>query len=487
MRIRMTPLRRLCTVAGFAAVVSAGCATAKPVNGADLIVLGEFVVTIDATRPVIEDGAVAVKNGDIVAVGTAKEVLAVYRSSTIIEGDDRVLMPGLVNGHTHAAMTLFRGVADDLELIEWLTEFIFPLEAEFVDEEFIRVGTELACWEMIRGGTTTFVDMYFYPDVVAQVVDECGLRAIVTPTAIDFPSPGHKGWDDSFATAVDFARRWKDRHRRITPGIAPHAPYTVAPEHLVQAFDAAQRLQVPIHIHLAETLTEVDDILKRYGNRPVDHMDATGVLEPRMIAAHVVWPDDQEIALLADRGIGVVHNPVSNMKLASGFSPVPQMLAAGVQVGLGSDGAASNNDLDMWEEINLASLIHKGAMLDPTIMPAETVLRMATLGSAEAISLDDEIGALTVGRRADLIQLRLDGPHLTPMYNVISHLVYAADFSDVVTVIVDGTVLMREGQVLTVDGDAVRSQARAIAREIADSLDPRQDDEDDEDDEGGDS
>ena len=472
MRIPMTPFRRVGTVACVAAIVAASMAVAKPVKRVDLIVRGEFVVTIDASRPVIEGGAVAVKNGDIVAVGPADEVLAAYRTSTLIEGEDRVLMPGLVNGHTHAAMTLFRGIADDLELIEWLTEFIFPAEAEFVDEEFIRVGTQLACWEMIRGGTTTFVDMYFFPEVVAGVVDECGLRAIVTPVAIDFPGPGHEGWDDSFASAVRFARRWKNRHRRITPGIAPHAPYTVAPEHLVEAFDAAQRLQVPIHIHLAETLTEVDDILERYGNRPVNHMDATGVLEPRLIAAHMVWPDDLEIALLAERGIGVVHNPVSNMKLASGLSPVPQMLDAGVKLGLGSDGAASNNDLDMWEEINLASLIHKGATLDPTIMPAETVLRMATLGGAEAISLDDEIGALTVGRRADLIQLRFDGPHLTPMYNVISHLVYAADFSDVVTVIVDGNVLMSESEVLTVDGDAVRSKARDIAREIADSIEP---------------
>ena len=472
MHIPMTPFRGVRAVAYVAAIIAAGTAVAEPVKRADLIVRGEFVVTIDPSRPVIEDGAVAVKNGDIVTVGPVDEILAAYRTSTVIEGDDRVLMPGLVNGHTHAAMTLFRGIADDLELIEWLTEFIFPAEAEFVDEEFVRVGTQLACWEMIRGGTTTFVDMYFFPDVIAEVVDECGLRAIITPTAIDFPSPGHVGWDDSFANAVNFARRWKNRHRRITPGIAPHAPYTVAPEHLVEAFEAAQQLQVPIHIHLAETLTEVDDIFARYGNRPVNHMDATGVLEPRLIAAHVVWPDDQEISLLAERGIGVVHNPVSNMKLASGLSPVPRMLDAGVKVGLGTDGAASDNDLDMWEEINLASLVHRGAALDPTIMPAETVLRMATLGGAEAISLADEIGALTVGRRADLIQLRLDGPHLTPMYNVISHLVYAADSADVVTVVIDGNVLMREGEVLTVDGDAVRSQARHIAREIADSLEP---------------
>ena len=471
MGFRMTLVRRMAAGACVAAMVARATAAAQTPEAVDLIIRGEFVVTIDATRPMIEDGAVAVMNGEIVAVGPADSVLAAYRSPFEIEGEERVLMPGLINGHTHAAMTLFRGVADDLELSEWLSEFIFPLEAEFVDEEFVRLGTQLACWEMIRGGTTTFVDMYFYPDAVAEAVDECGLRAIISAPAIDFPSPGHEGWEDSFAAAVDFAQRWKNQHPRITPAIAPHAPYTVAPEHLVNAFEAAQTLQVPIHTHLSETLTEVDDILTCYGNRPVTQLDATGVLGPPLIAAHVVWPDEQEIALLAERGIGVVHNPVSNMKLASGLAPVPQMLGAGVKVGLGTDGAASNNDLDMWEEINLAALIHKGTALDPTIVPAATALRMATLGGAEAISLDDEIGALTVGRRADLIQLRLRGPHLTPMYDIVSHLVYSADSGDVVTVIVDGNMLMREGEVLTVDLDIVRSRARDVAREIRDALD----------------
>jgi len=267
-------------------------------------------------------------------------------------------------------------------------------------------------------------------------------------------------------------QRWKGRNPRITPAIGPHAPYTVAPEHLVEALEAARQYDVPISIHVAETQTEVNDILTRYGNRPVQHLEAIGFLEPRINAAHMVWPDAAEIALLAQRKVGVIHNPTSNLKLASGFSPVPQMLAAGVKVGLGTDGAASNNNLDMWQEINLAALIHKGVALDPTTMPAATVLRMATLGGAEAIGLEAHIGAITVGRQADLIQVRLNRPHLIPLYDVISHLVYAARADDVTTVVVDGKVVMRNGDVLTLDLETIRTQVRHIARQIAAALLP---------------
>src|SRR5262245_35759745 len=275
----------------------------------DLLIGGEFVVTIDDARPVIRDGAVAVKDGRIVAVGTAAEIATAYQASLTLPGEQRVLMPGLVNGHTHAAMVLFRGLADDLALSEWLTNFIFPAEAMFVNEAFIRTGTQLACWEMIRGGTTTFVDMYFYPDVIAEVVDACGLRAIIASAAIDFPSPGFRGWEDAFAAAVAFVQRWKGRHPRITPAIGPHAPFTVAPEHLVDALAAAQQHDVPISIHVAETQAEVTDVLTRYGNRPVQHLEAIGFLQPRIIAAHMVWPNAAEIALLAQRQVGVIHNP----------------------------------------------------------------------------------------------------------------------------------------------------------------------------------
>jgi 5-methylthioadenosine/S-adenosylhomocysteine deaminase len=464
----VTWVMHLC--AALLVTVATSGALAQTKHEVDLLIGGEFVVTIDDARPVIRNGAVAVKDGRIVAVGTAAEIAAAYRAPLTLPGEQRVLMPGLVNGHTHAAMVLFRGMADDLALSEWLTNFIFPAEGTFVDADFVRTGTQLACWEMIRGGTTTFVDMYFHPDVSAEVVEACGLRAIVAPGAIDFPSPGFQGWEDSFAAAVAFVQRWKGRHPRITPAIGPHAPYTVAPEHLVEAVAAARQHDVPISIHVAETQTEINDVQTRYGNRPVRHLDALGFLEPRIVAAHVVWPDAAEIAILAQRKVGVIHNPTSNLKLASGVSPVPQMLAAGVKVGLGTDGAASNNNLDMWQEMNLAALIHKAVALDPTTLPAATVLRMATLGGAEAIGLDARIGAITVGRQADLIQVRLDRPHLIPLYDVISHLVYAARADDVTTVVVDGKVVMLNGDVLTLDLRTIHAKARRIARQIAAAL-----------------
>jgi 5-methylthioadenosine/S-adenosylhomocysteine deaminase len=438
----------------------------------EMIVGGDFVVTMNDAQPVIKNGAVAINNGKIVAVDTENKILASYRATRRLSGEGKVLMPGLVNGHSHTAMVLFRGLADDLSLQDWLQNFIFPAEGRFVDENFIRVGEELACWEMITGGTTTFVDMYFKPDVAARVVDQCGLRAVIAPSSIDFPSPGFSGWDDAFAAAVDFVKRWKGRNPRIIPALAPHAPYTVSPEHLTQAIQAARQYDVPLTIHLAETQTEVQDIQQRYNATPVQHLENLGFLEPRVFAAHVVWPNESEIALMARRGVGVIHNPDSNLKLASGFAPVPAMVQAGIQVGLGTDGAASNNDLDMWEAIRLTALIHKGTTLDPTTLPARTVLRMATLGGAEALGLADKIGAVRVGLQADLIQVDLTSAHLTPLYDVISHLVYAAKAEDVDTVIVDGKVLMSGRKVLTVDTEQVRREAIRIGEQIQAELRP---------------
>ncbi|MHC5675340.1 amidohydrolase [Nostoc sp.] len=432
----------------------------------ELIVGSDFIVTMNKAQPVIENGAVAIRDGKIVAVDTKYKIMASYRANRTLPGEGLVLMPGLVNGHSHSAMVLFRGLADDLALQNWLQNYIFPAEGKFVDENFVRVGEQLACWEMIRGGTTTFVDMYFKPDVAAKVVNECGLRAIIAPSSIDFPSPGFKGWDDAFASAINFVKRWKGKNERIIPAIAAHAPYTVSPEHLVQAIQAARQYDVPLTIHLAETQTEVKDIQQRYNATPVKHLENLGFLEPRVFAAHVVWPNASEIALLAKRGVGVIHNPDSNLKLASGFAPIPAMLKAGVKIGLGTDGAASNNTLDMWKAIRLTALIHKGTTLDPTAVPAKTVLRMATLGGAEALGLSDKIGAIKVGLQADLIQVHLQEPHLLPLYDVISHLVYAADAQDVDTVIVNGQVLMEKRQMLTVDPEKIRREATSIAQRI---------------------
>ncbi|HEU4322965.1 MAG TPA: amidohydrolase family protein [Roseiflexaceae bacterium] len=432
----------------------------------DLIVAGDYVVTMDERQPVIERGAVAIDKGEIVAVGPADQITASYRAARVLPGAGKVVMPGLVNGHTHLAMGLFRGLADDLTLDDWLQNHIFPAEGRFVNPEFVRVGVELACWEMIRGGTTTFVDMYFYPDVEASVIERCGLRGVIAPSTIDFPSPGFTGWDDSFASAVDFIERWKGKNPRIIPALGVHAPYTVSPAHLSQAKEAAQRLGVPISIHVAETQVEVDDILNRYGNRPVNHLHSLDFFAARTIAAHTVHPDAAEIGLLAEQGVGVIHNPSSNLKLASGVSPVPQLLAAGVHVGLGTDGAASNNDLDMWEEMNLAALLHKGVLKDPTTVPAQAVLTMATLGGAKAIGLDQQIGALTAGRRADLIQVRLNEARMAPLYNIVSSLVYAANSDDVDTVVVEGKLLMLNGRVLTLDINRIRADVARIAAQI---------------------
>jgi len=432
---------------------------------ADMIVSGSYVVTLDERQPLIKDGSVAIKNGEIIAVGTSNDVLAGYTSEIIIDGAGKALMPGFVNGHTHSAMVLFRGMADDLDLMTWLQNYIFPMEGRYVDEEMIEAGSALACYEMIQSGTTSFVDMYFYPDVIAKVVEQCGLRATISTPMIDFPSPGFKGWEDSYAAGVDFVKRWKDRHTRITPALAPHAPYTVSEAHLKQVFETARTLDVPISIHVAEDKAETKTISEKYGTTSIQLLAGMGMLEQTTIAAHVVWPNEEDIKLLAGSKVGAIHNPTSNMKTGAGVAPVPALLAAGVQVGLGTDGAASNNDLDMWEEMRLAALIHKGVAADPTVMPAATALYIATRGGALAVGMK-ETGALQVGLRADMIQVSLDSPRLTPLYDVVSQLVYAANSSDVVTSIVDGKILMQDREILTLDRAVIDRAVDKIAVKI---------------------
>lgn len=449
-------------------VIASPFATAK--QKVDTIVYGDYVVTMVEGQAVIEDGAVAISDNNIVAVSSRKEIEKTYRAKKKLRGKNRILMPGLINGHTHSAMTLFRGMVDDLDLMDWLTNYIFPMEGQFVTPEFIKTGSELACWEMIRGGTTTFVDMYFYPEVIANVVDECGLRAVVASPAIDFPSPGFKGWDDSFAAAELFVKQWQNKNERITPAFAPHSPYTVSPEHLRLVAASARELSAPVSIHVAEAPSEITIIKERYNNTPVAHVADTGLFDTTLISAHMVHPNEEEIALMAGKQVGAIHNPTSNLKLAAGISPVTQMLAAGVQVGLGTDGAASNNDLDLWEEIRLAALVHKQKEGDPKALPAKTALELATRRGAAAIGLGEITGQLKPGMRADMIQVSVNSPRLSPMYNVISHLVYAIDSNDVVTTIVSGRVLMDDGKVKTLNGADVKAAADRKGREIAAAL-----------------
>jgi len=439
-------------------------------NAIDLIVTGDHVVTMDAGLTVIANGAVAIDDGVIIAIGPADEILSQYAALETLSGDGRVVMPGLVNGHQHAAMTLLRGLADDLALMDWLNNYMFPAEVEFVDAEFVRIGTELACWEMIRGGTTTFVDMYYYPDTIAQVIVDCGMRALISATVIDQRSPDAESAGDSITKGSGFIDRWKNRHPRITPIFGPHANYTLNAEQLRQTREAAQELGVAISIHVAESMFESQYSQDTYGKTSIEMLDEIGFFDGLTIAAHVVWPTEIEIPILRDRKVGVIHNPSSNMKLASGVAPVAAMLDAGVRVGLGTDGAASNNDLDMWEEMRLAAFLQKVDRMDPEVLPATTVLAMATTGSATAIGLGDEIGSLEVGKRADLIQVAFDDVHHVPTFDVMSHLVYVTDEQDVASVIVDGVVLMREREFLTIDTDKVAAEANALGARIQAAL-----------------
>ena len=471
---------RLCFTAFILFILAACGAAEKPPEAAtaaddriDLVVRGDWIVSMDADNTIIENGAVAIDDGVILAVGPAAEIEARFAAQETLAGQRRIIMPGLVNGHSHAAMTLLRGVADDLALMDWLENYIFPAEVEFVDSEFVRIGTELACWEMIRGGTTTFVDMYYYPDTIAEVVEQCGMRALISATVIDQRSPDAENADDSIAKGNGFVERWLGRNSRITPIFGPHANYTLNAEQLAATRAAAVKHGVPISIHVSESPFEVQYAKDTYGTTSIDMYESIGFFDGPTIAAHVVWPTEEEISILARRKVGVIHNPTSNMKIASGIAPVTAMLAAGVRVGLGTDGAASNNDLDMWEEMRLASFLQKVDRMDPTAIPATTVLSMATSGGATAIGLGDAIGSIEPGKRADLIQVAFEDVHHVPTYDVVSHLVYVNDEQDVATVIVDGRILMKDHEILTLDTDRVTQEATALAAKIQAALQAR--------------
>lgn len=447
--------------------------TEEDENAIDLIIAGDYVVTMDESGNVVRDGAVAINDGLIIAIGSATDINNQFTARGNLDGKNRVVMPGLINGHSHAAMTLLRGVADDLDLMDWLQNYIFPAEVEFVDDEFVRIGTELACWEMIRGGTTTFVDMYYYPGMIAQVVEQCGLRAYVSATVIDQRSPDAESAADSLVKGQSFIDAWKDRNSRITPIWGPHANYTLNAEQLEATRVAADTSGVPISIHLSESPFELEYSKQTYGTTSIELMESIGFFDGPTIGAHVVWPTENEIRILAERRVGVIHNPTSNMKIASGISPVTEMLNAGVLVGLGTDGAASNNDLDMWEEMRLAAFLQKVDTMDPTALSATTVLTMATRGGAAAIGLADKVGSLEVGKRADVIQVAFDDVHFVPTYDVISHLVYVTDEQDVVSVTVDGKLLMRDGEFMTIDTARVRREATELATRIQAALTAR--------------
>jgi 5-methylthioadenosine/S-adenosylhomocysteine deaminase len=452
----------LALVAGAATLLGTVPAAAEDV----LLVDGGLVVTMDEAGTVIPAGAVAVVGSRIEAVGTSAELARRFPGARRLDASGRIVMPGLIDAHTHVPMTLFRGVADDLDLKGFLYGRIFPLEARFVDEEFVRWGTRLACLELLQGGVTTFVDMYYYEDAVADEASRCGMRAVAGETLVDFPAPDNKTWADAIAYTERFLMRWQG-HPLIVPAVAPHATYTVSPEHLKAAHALAAKYDVPMLMHLAEARSEVEQIRRKYGKGPVEYADGLGILDHRVVAAHVIFPTPAEIATLAERKVGVVHCPQSNMKGAAGVAPVPALLAAGVAVGLGTDGAASNNDLSLWEEMDTAAKLHKVTTGDPTVLSARTALSMATRLGAKAIGLEKEIGSLEAGKRADLILVRTDAFHQIPSYDPYSLLVYATKASDVDAVIVDGHLVMVAGRVLTVDEGAVRERVAAYQQRIS--------------------
>ena len=437
----------------------------------DLLVLGGTIVTMDQTRRLIDNGGLAIAKGRIVAVGTRAEIERAYTARERVNAEGKVLTPGLINGHTHIPMVLFRGLADDLDLQEWLTKYIFPAEAKNVTEEFVRVGARLGLAEMIRGGTTTYCDMYYFEDAIADETAKAGVRGVLGETVIDFPVADNKTYDEGLSYVERFVAHWKGNDL-IVPAIAPHAPYTVNEEHLRAARAFSDRTGAPIVIHIAETKREVDDMVKAKGASPVAYLDRIGFLNNRVIAAHMVWPQGSDIAILQRRGVGVVHNPQSNMKLAAGVAPVPRMLKEGVLLGLGTDGAASNNDLNMWEEMDTVAKLHKVFTGDPKVISAQQAFEFATIRGAQALHLEKEIGSLEVGKRADILIIDRDTLNQIPVYNIYSDLVYATKAADVETVIVNGRILMRDRRLLTLDETSVKNAARAFRDKIMKSVAP---------------
>ncbi len=436
----------------------------------DLLLFGGTVVTMDAQRRVIENGAVAVRNGAIVAVGPAAEVAHRYDADRTIHPKDRdIVIPGLINAHNHAAMTLLRGVADDMRLMDWLENYIFPAESALVNPDFVRTGTLLAALEMIRTGTTTFVDMYYYEDHVALAVRDAGLRGVLGETLLDMPTPDAANLDEALAYTERFLRSWEG-HPLVTAAVAPHAPYTVGPDSLRRIAELAREHGAPLLIHLAETRDETDQIQRDFGRSPVQHLQSIGFLGPDVLGAHSIWVDAADIATLAEVGVGVVHNPESNMKLASGTMPINGLRAGGVAVGLGTDGPASNNDLDMFGAMLIAALLHKHAGGDPTAMPAEAVVAMATIEGARALNMDDAIGSLEVGKRADFVVVDGSNASLVPRYDVYSHLVYAARGDAVTTTVVDGRVLFADGAFESLDEARVIAAGRRAAEKVREAV-----------------
>lgn len=436
---------------------------------ADILILGGTILTLNEQDSIIRNGAVAIKGDTIVAVGGKEEVLASHEGGETIEAPQSIIMPGLINAHTHAAMTCFRGIADDMELMDWLNRFIFPAEARNVDPELVYWGSLLACAEMIKSGTTTFSDMYIFEEQTAQAAKGAGMRCLLGEVIFDFPSPNVKTPAEGLTYTEALIRKWAD-DPLVNIMVEPHALYTCSPDLLKAAKALADRYQVPLATHLLENKAEAKQLKERLGQRATRFLNEIGLLDERFIAFHCVMLDQDDIRLFADRGCKVVHNPESNMKLASGVAPISSMIREGVVVGLGTDGCASNNNLDMFQELDTAAKLEKSARLDPTVMSARTVLRMATCNGSRVLGMEGLIGTLEVGKKADLCIIDMNKPHLTPLYDEYSHLAYTVGGADVETVLINGRVVMRNRQLLTIDEKEAMRRVRIIARRVKESL-----------------
>lgn len=431
----------------------------------DLVVVGGVVLTADQDWNVYDPGAVAVDRGAIVGLGPREEVEQEYRGRERIDASGKLVMPGLINAHTHAPMTLFRGLADDLPLETWLHEYIWPAEAKWLGPDFVRLGTQLAAAEMIRSGTILFCDMYFFEDDIAEVCKEVGIRVVIGGALVDFPNANYKTPEEGLKYSEYLLRKWGDDFL-VVPSIQPHSPYATSSNLMQQGKELADQYGAPYLLHVSETQSEVQESIEKHGRTPVGRLADLGVLGPTTVAIHAAHLTDEDVELLAQYEVGVVHCPESQLKLASGFTPVPKLLEAGVEVGLGTDGAASNNDLNMFGEMGTAARLHKVMAHDPTVIPARQALSMATLQAARVLGLEDRLGSLEVAKRGDMIVLDLDVPHMVPVYNITSHLVYAAHCSDVCTVIIDGRVVMQDRVLLTLDEGEIFARAREMARQI---------------------
>jgi 5-methylthioadenosine/S-adenosylhomocysteine deaminase len=469
MRILTASARR---VALLILMVLALACTGAPVMGAQpsirqvsIVITGGIVVTMDAQNRVLWPGAVAIDGQKIVAVDTPENIAKRFRGATVIQAGGHVVMPGLINTHTHAAMVMYRGLADDLALMEWLQKYIFPAEGKTVSPELVRIGTRLAALEMIESGTTLFTDMYYFEEEVGRVAKAAGLRGVLGETVIGFPVADAKTPAEALARAERFIQEFTS-DALVTPAVAPHSMYTNDGATLIAARDLARKYGVPLLTHVAETRDEIATSNEKHKMSPVAYLESLGFWGPSTLAAHFVHVSDDDLAIIKKRGAGLSHNPESNMKLASGTAPVSKALKAQINVGLGTDGAASNNDLDMFEAMRQAAFLHKLVENDPTVVSAQTALEMATIGGARALGMGDRLGSLEAGKLADAIVVSMQSARQTPLYNPISHLVYVTRGDDVRTTIVNGRILMRNRQVLTLDSARVIADANALSTKV---------------------